>query len=201
MSRPTLLIAALLLVVPAPAAHAVGGAPAGHYAVRASDSYVGYRITKLGAVPISGQFGRVTGEILLDPESPDRSRVRVEVPLSSLRAGNDRRTETLLSPDFFDAERHPKMHFVSARVTRHADGRWLASGDLTIRGVTRTVTFPVEIRSAEGVEGPVAVFSTGFVIDRREFGVLGTRWSGGRELLSNEVELEIALTAERTATR
>ena len=168
----------------------------GRYEVRASDSYVGYRIRKLGMVPVRGHFGRVAGEIVLDLDEPESSSARIRVPLDSLESGNDRRTEALLSEDFFDARSHPEMRFESRRVRRSEDGRWLLTGDLSIRGVTRTTTMPVEIQTAQGIEGPVAIFSTRFEIDRTEFGVLGERWSGGRDLLSATVEIEITLTAE-----
>lgn len=171
--------------------------PAGRYEIRSSDSHVGYRIFKLGMVPIRGQLGSVRGEIVVDTDRPERSRAEVVVPLASLQSGNEKRTETLLSEDFFHAERHPAMRFVSRRVSRSADGRWLVSGDLTIRGVTRTVTFSVEIRRGQGLEGPQVVFSTRFEIDRTEFGVLGEAWSGGRTILSDRVEIELALAAQR----
>ncbi|MDX1631949.1 MAG: YceI family protein, partial [Thermoanaerobaculia bacterium] len=133
--------------------------PSGRYEIRSSDSYVGYRVYKLGMVPIRGQFGSVRGEIVVDPGRPERSRAEVTVSLASLESGKEERTETLLSEDFFHADRFPEMRFLSRRVRRNADGRWLVSGDLTIRGVTRTVTVPVEIRRGQGLEGPLVVFS------------------------------------------
>ncbi|MDX1632483.1 MAG: YceI family protein, partial [Thermoanaerobaculia bacterium] len=136
-------------------------------------------------------------EIVVDPGRPERSRAEVTVSLASLESGKEERTETLLSQDFFHADRFPEMRFVSRRVRRNADGRWLVSGDLTIRGVTRTVTVPVEIRRGQGLEGPLVVFSTRFEIDRTEFGVLGEAWSGGRTILSDRVEIELALSGQR----
>lgn len=192
----TVLAVGLLALSAAPACTAEP-LRAGRYEIRSSDSYVGYRIHKLGLVPVRGHFGRVAGEIVLDLESPEASSATVRVPLASLESGNEGRTETLLSEDFFDAESHPEMRFESRRVRRAGDGRWLVTGGLTIRGMTRTVTCPVAIRAAQGIESPVLVLATRFEIDRKEFGVLGSRWSGGRDLLSDTVEIELTLTAER----
>lgn len=190
------LVAVTLLLTTVPVAADAGSATSGRYRIRSADSYVGYRIHKIGVVPVRGHFGEVTGEIVLDVEAPEASRTSVRVPLASLESGNDTRTETLLSEDFFDAEQYPEMNFESRSVRRNAEGRWRVVGELTIRGVTRTVTLPVAIRPSPGVEGPVVVFSTRFEIDRTEFGVLGERWSGSRTLLSDTVEIEITLTAE-----
>ena len=192
------VLASALAVSPlaADGAAAAEALRSGRYTVRSSDSYVGYRIQKFGMVPVRGHFGQVAGEIVVDTAAPERSRASIRVPLTSLESGNPARTETLLSEDFFDATRHPEMSFVSRRVGRGQDGSWLVAGSLTIRGVSQTLTLPVELTPSEGVEGPVLVLSTSFEIDRTNFGVLGERWSGGRTLLSDTVEIEITLTAE-----
>jgi polyisoprenoid-binding protein YceI len=209
MRPPVTLLAGLLVLVAGlggiaglaggPAALAKPGheapAPAGRFVVRAADSYVGYRIQKFGVVPVRGRFAQVTGEIVIDPARPERSRAAIRVPLRSLESGDPARTDTLLSEDFFDAREHPDMLFVSERVARGREGEWLVSGGLTIRGVTRTVTVPVELHGGEAGEANFAVFSTRFTLDRRDFGVLGTRWSAGRSILAHEVEIELALTA------
>ncbi len=182
----------------APAAPEREAAPStGRLAVRAADSYVGYRIVKFGVVPVRGRFAQVAGEIVFDPARPERSRAVIRVPLRSLESGDPARTETLLSEDFFDARRHPEMRFVSERVARGPRGEWLVSGGLTIRGVTRTLTVPVELAAGPAQEPGLAVFSTRFSIDRRDFGVLGARWSGGRAILAHEVEIELALATRR----
>lgn len=194
----SLLVGCLALLAVAGATPAKPGRsaepPAGRFVVRAADSYVGYRIAKFGVVPVRGRFAQVAGEIVFDPAQPERSRVSVRVPLSSLESGDSARTETLLSDDFFDARSHPQMLFVSERVARGPHGEWLVSGRLTIRGVTRTVTAPVEVHAADEEDRRLAVFSTRFTIDRRDFGVLGRRWSGGRAILADEVEIDLALT-------
>jgi len=172
----------------------------GWYSIRVSDSYVGYSVVKLGMIPSRGQFSRVDGEIYLDNEKPGRSLARISVPVSSLESGNKRRTEVLLSRDFFDAERYPVLRFESRNVSR-MDNRWYVEGDLTIRGITRPITCDVDVTSAIGMEGPVAVYSLQFPIKRRDFGVLGEKWSGGRLLIADEVTIEITLTAERHGTQ
>ena len=170
--------------------------PAGRYEIRPPDSYVGYRILKWGWVPVRGHFTQVAGEIVFDPAVPRRSRVEVRVPMAGLESGNPDRTATLLSADFFDAARHPQMAFASERVARGPAGDWLASGRLSIAGTTRTVTVPIELHAASG-DPSLVIFSTRFTIDRRDYGVLGSRWSAGRAILDHAVEIELTLAARR----
>jgi polyisoprenoid-binding protein YceI len=168
---------------------------AGRYEVRAGDSYVGYRIHKWGVIPVRGHFREVAGEVVVDSARPAASWARVRVPVASLESGNATRTEVVLSEDFFDAVRHPEMRFETRRVERRADGVWQVSGALTIRGVARTFDLPVTVQEHPEGDGDWLLFSTRFVLDRRDFEVLGRRWSAGRAILGNEVEIELALAA------
>lgn len=173
---------------------------AGYYRVRPGDSYVGYRIHKWGLVPVRGHFSEVAGELYLDPGNPEASWVRVRVPVASLESGNATRTEVLLSDDFFHAERFPEMRFESRAVALEANGAWRVSGLLTIRGISLPVTVPVTIEGfSEGGRG-WAIFGTRFHLDRRDYDVLGRRWSAGRAILGNEVEIELALAAQRSGS-
>lgn len=171
----------------------------GRYEVHPGDSHVGYRIHKLGvALPVRGHFREVAGEVVVDATRPAASWARVRVPVTSLESGNASRTEVVLSEDFFDAARHPEMRFETRRVERRSDGVWQVSGVLTIRGVARTFDLPVTVHEHPERGGDWLLFRTRFVLDRRDFGVLGRRWSAGRALLGNEVEIELALAARRS---
>lgn len=173
---------------------------AGRYEILAGDSSVSYRIHKWGVVPVRGHFTEVAGEVVVDTARPAASRARVRVPVASLESGNETRTEVVLSEDFFDAARHPEMRFETRRVERRPDGGWQVAGALTIRGVTRTFDLPVTVHEQPGRGPDWLLFTTRFVLDRRDFGVLGRRWSAGRAILGDEVEIELALTARRVGS-
>jgi polyisoprenoid-binding protein YceI len=113
-----------------------------------------------------GRFGRVSGDLRLDPDQPEGAQARVAVEVATLETGIGMRDDHLRSPDFLDAARHPQATFVAT--SARADGdRLQVAGQLTIRGVTRPVTVPVTVRR-EGSDlhlvGEVTVL-------RREFGV------------------------------
>lgn len=190
--RLALALALALVAGATPAAGAVAT-----YQVRAGDSTVEYAVTKWGVFREQGRFRRMSGAIVYDAEQPERSRVELRVEIRSLDSGASGRDEALLSDDFFDAARFPLMTFASRAVRPGPDGELLVSGDLTIRDRTQRVVVPVRLlgrgRGGDGGREELVAFEARFTIDRRDFGVLGTRWSGGQALISDEVELHLIL--------
>lgn len=171
------------------------------YRVRSGDSTVAYSIQKWGVFPETGKFRDVRGAIAFDPVSPAASSIDVRVGIASLDSGIDDRNRALLSEDFFDAGRYPEMRFVSQTVESLGPASLRVTGDLTIRGRTHRITIPVTILGLghDGRDQELVAFETRFEIDRRDYDVLGARWSGGRALLSNQVEIHLVLGASRMA--
>ncbi len=191
-------VAAILQASPAPSAAAPARPVLLH--VRPGDSDVTFRIRKWGVLTVTGRFADVRGEVLLDAARPEASRVSLEVRVASVRTGEEARDRALQSEDFFDASRFPAMTFASTSVARLPGGRASVTGDLTIRGVTRRITVPLVLHgpSEDPDAGLLAGFETAFRIDRREFGVLGSRWSGGKAILGTTVEVRLFVaTSER----
>lgn len=201
MTAALALAVAALLQAASPVEPAA--APALVLHVRPGDSDVTFRIRKWGVLTVTGRFSDVKGEVRLDRERPELSRVRVEVRVASVATGEEARDGTLQSEDFFHAARFPAMTFVSTAVSRLPDGRASVTGDLTIRGVTRRITVPVSLHGPTGDSeaGELAGFETAFRVDRREFGVHGSRWSGGKAILGTDVEVRLSLSASARLPR
>jgi polyisoprenoid-binding protein YceI len=189
---------AALVAVGLGAAPSASSAPI-TYAVRAGDSTAEYAVTKWSVFREQGRFRRLAGTIVYDAERPEASRVTLRVDVGSLDSGARGRDETLLSADFFDAARFPEMRFTSASVRPGEAGELLVTGDLVIRGRSRRLTVPVQVlgrgRGGDGGREELAAFETRFTIDRRDFDVLGTRWSGGQAILGHEVEIHLVVGA------
>jgi polyisoprenoid-binding protein YceI len=183
-----LALAAVLIAAPAPAPAATT------YSVDPTNATIGFSIVKWGVIREEGIFRDFTGTIVFDRMKPDESRVTFTVSSRSIDTKNSTRDETLRSADFFHAERYPRLTFRSTKVVPRSNDIAEVTGDLTIRGVTRRITIPVRLlgtRSEPGV-GQIAAFETSFEIDRRTFGVLGTRWSGATPgILGNTVSVRI----------
>jgi polyisoprenoid-binding protein YceI len=117
-------------------------------------------------VDADGAFRRFAGELRLEPGHPETARGRIVVEVASIDTANRSRDDHLRSPDFFDVEHHPQAVFVLTAVRAEGDTT-VATGELTIRGVTRPLSVPVTV-----TVGDESVRAGGrFVVNRREFGV------------------------------
>lgn len=188
--RATCVCAALALALVAPA-----GALARQLVVDPSHSQVVFSVTKWGLVTVEGRVHGVSGTIDWDPARPGAASTVWEARVDSIDTGEPKRDAALRDPEYFDARRHPMVTFRSTRA-RVVDARTLSvDGELTIRGVTRPVTTTVRWLGARDVpdEGALAVFEASFVINRRDFGVVGGRVLG--PVISNEVRIDVRAVA------
>jgi polyisoprenoid-binding protein YceI len=143
---------------------------------------------------VRGRFPGVTGTVEIT-EVPERSSVQIEIDVASVDTREERRDGHLRSPDFFDVENYPKMIFRSTGVRPGPDdNRWLLDGELTIRDVTRPITFEVEFHGAtqDPWGGRRAAFSAWTEVDRDDWQL---SWNAPLEtggfLLSKNVRLEV----------
>jgi polyisoprenoid-binding protein YceI len=143
---------------------------------------------------VRGSFQKMTGTVQYEPEAPERASVNVEIDAASIDTGNEKRDAHLRSESFFEVEKFPTLKFVSSKVVKAGEGHLKMTGNLTMHGVTREVTFDVE--------GPVPPISTDrgrrsgatatTVINRKDFGLTWNRLiEGGGVTVSDEVKLTI----------
>ncbi len=127
---------------------------------------------------VRGQFSKVTGTVNLDDKDVTKSSVHVTIDTTTIDTREPDRDKHLRSADFFDVQNFPTMMFRSKRITQAAGGKLKMTGDLTIRGVTREVTFAVDgpaapIKEPRGGLRSAAAATT--QINRQDFGVKWNR--------------------------
>ena len=93
---------------------------------------------------VKGKFSGISGSLTLDEADPTRSAVEASIPVATLSTADEQRDTHLKSADFFDAEKFPTLSFKSLAVSPTAPGEYNVTGELTMHGATRTVTFAVE---------------------------------------------------------
>lgn len=149
------------------------GAAADSYDLDPVHASLVFRIKHLGVANFYGLFTEMSGAYDYDPEKPETNRVEVTVKTASISTANEARDKHLRSADFFDAEQHPEMRFVSREWKKTEDQQYEVTGELTLLGVTKPVTAKVEF-SGEG-EGMKDEYRTGFeatfTIQRSDFGM------------------------------
>ena len=146
---------------------------------------------------VKGRFAQFAAVIEYDAARPEDSRVTASVQVASIITDNERRDAHLRGPDFFDADRFPEMTFASTSVRRTEDGLQL-EGMLTIHGVTKQVSIPVEIlgEGANPNGKSVIGFAGEFTVDRSDFGIVwNTILDQGGTLVGEKVKVMLAIEA------
>ncbi|HLH83727.1 MAG TPA: YceI family protein [Trebonia sp.] len=149
----------------------IPGYVAGTWAIDPVHSEVSFVVRHMMVSKVRGRFDKFEGTIVT-AENPLESSVTATVDVSSINTGQEQRDAHIRSADFFDAENHPAMTFTSTGVRPEGD-HFLLDGDLTIRGVTKPVTFRLEVSGfgPDAYGGTRAGFSAATEINRHDFGV------------------------------
>ena len=142
---------------------------------------------------VKGNFSDIDGTIEITGASPESATVQATMKVASIDTRNAQRDGHLRSPDFLDAENFPEITFRSTKIAGPKD-RFSITGDLTIRGTTKSVTLDVTYEGT-GVDpwgGERLGFSADTRIDRRDFGLTYNQvLEAGGILVSNEIRIHI----------
>lgn len=157
--------------------------------------------------PVSGTFRDFDVNLVYDRANPSASSVEVRIAVSSVNTGNERRDEHLRSGDFFEASTHPYITFRSTSVRTAGEGRLVATGPLTIKGVTREIELPITVLGVQEIPGEmqemlggvkrVAGFAAETRIRRQDFGVGVGNWAA-TVVVGGDVDITIALEANQS---
>ncbi|MEW6282077.1 MAG: YceI family protein [Candidatus Eremiobacterota bacterium] len=121
------------------------------------DSTIGFVGSKVTGSH-QGGFKSFEGAVYLVEQNPEKSSVEVTIHMDSTFADDPDLTDHLLSPDFFDVEKFPTSTFKSTRIARSGDG-YQVTGDFTLHGVTKSISFPARIAEENGTWVTTAEFS------------------------------------------
>lgn len=149
-------------------------------------SWVGQKVTGKH----EGGFGTFGGIIELVGGDAAKSRVRAEIDMASLSTTPEKLVGHLKSDDFFGVEKFPRATFVSTSVQKAGAG-YSVTGNLTMHGVTRALTFPATITVSEAE----VTVNADFAINRKEFGIV---YPGKPDdLIADDVALKLEIHAKK----
>ncbi|HTQ69688.1 MAG TPA: YceI family protein [Solirubrobacteraceae bacterium] len=166
--------------------------PTGTYAIDPIHSTFGFAVKHNGISLFRGQFEKVDASLEDGVLTGTAYVDSINTPIPDLKGH-------LLAPDFFDAEQTPTVEFRSNEIRIGDDGNVEVDGELTIRGVTHTVTARGNYASGLGISGAeVAGFDIETRIDRRDYGL---NWQAplpsGGDALAWDVRIEAHLELVR----
>lgn len=174
----------------------------GTYAIDPTHSRIGFIARHAMVTKVRGSFNEFEGDGFFDAEDPSRSRLQLTIQAASIDTRNADRDAHLRSNDFFAMDEHPTITFVSTAVAPAGPDAFAITGELTIKGVTRSVRFELEVTGTAvdpfgntrlGLEG-------GTVINRKDWGVTwNAALEAGGVLVSEKITLEFEISAIKAA--
>jgi len=200
---PAVLLAAALVAGLATFTAAPAALAADTYLLDVNHTTVGFTVRHF-FTRVPGKFTRFEGTIQYDGADLAKSSVTVTIETASIDTEVPDRDKHLKSADFFDAEKNPKITFVSTRVKPMGANKAQIEGTLTIRGVTKPVTLDVDLLGSgpDAWGGYRAGFEGRTKVNRLDYGVSWNRVvEGGGSVLGDEVDIVLSIEAIRQAPK
>jgi polyisoprenoid-binding protein YceI len=167
-----ILMRGLIFIAALSAASAAYAEPV-TYVLDPAHTQVAFSVDRFGYDRVLGRFDAVSGEVVLDEQSPANSSVHAVVQIASISTGNDLRNEHLRGARWLNAEQFPAMEFRSTSVRITGEHHAQVTGDLTLLGQTHPLTLEVTLNRvgpAPNNQRPTAGFSATGSLARAAWG-------------------------------
>jgi polyisoprenoid-binding protein YceI len=188
--RTSLLAAAAFVLAASPAL-------AAEYTIDSGHTQANFRVDHLGFSTMWGRFNTESGTVNFDPANPADASVSIVIDAASIDTNHGERDDHLRSPDFFNTAEFPEITFESTAVEVTGENTARITGDLTMLGVTKSVTLDAVFNSIGSYPWDDTVEIVGFdasgTIDRTEFGMM--YGVGG---IGTEIMIDINVEATRS---
>ena len=175
---------------------AIPGYEAATWNIDPVHSEVGFSVRHMMVSKVRGRFTKFSGQ-LVTAEDPAKSSVTAEIDLSSIDTGQEQRDAHIRSADFFEVETYPTMTYKSTGV-RVEDGEYVLDGELTLKGVTRSVPLHLELNGfgPDAYGGTRAGFTATGEINRRDFNVnFSAPMQNGGVVVADKIQLQLEIEA------
>jgi polyisoprenoid-binding protein YceI len=166
------------------------------WVIDTNHSQVNFQIRHSEVSTVRGSISGVTGTVVWDDKDLSKSSVEATINTTTVTTNNEKRDGHLKSPDFFNVEKFPTMTFKSTSVTG-TPGKLQVIGDLTLAGVTKSVTLDVDGPTVpvKGMGGKLVTgFSATGMLKRSDFN-FGTKF--GAPMLGDDVKFTIDVEADK----
>jgi polyisoprenoid-binding protein YceI len=137
-------------------------------------------------VPVDAPFKKVSGHIDYDPAKPAAASATIEVDMASLDIGDEAYNAEVRKKSWFDSGTFPKASFHSTAIKPTAPGAFEATGTLSLKGKSATITVPVSIKTVAGT----STYSGSLTISRKAYGIGDPQWD---DVLDDKVTIRFQL--------
>jgi polyisoprenoid-binding protein YceI len=129
-----------------------------------------------------GRFPKLEGTIAVDEADKSKSKITLTIDMSALTSDNPMLTNHLKAADFFEVKKYPEAKFASTKVEVKGEHEFVVTGDLTLRGKTASITFPLKLSEKDGAP----VLSGEWKLERSKWGI-----SYGKGMINEEVDMSV----------
>ena len=156
-------------------------------------SEVGFKIKHMMVSTVRGQFTRFEGSITSPDDDFVKATISFTAETNSINTNNDMRDKHLVASDFFDAEKFPKISFVSTKIEKKGENDFMVLGDLDMHGVKKEISLEAKLDGiTEAKDGRIMGFEITGSLSRKDFGLT---WNAATEtggvVLSDEVRFDM----------
>ena len=168
---------------------------AGEWNIDPMHSQANFAVKHMMVSTVHGSFSGLKGTVEYDPAHPKASKAELTIDATTVDTRNEMRDKDLKGENFFDVGKFPTITFVSKKAEPAGKGKLKISGDMTLHGVTKEVTWLVE-GPAPGVKDQKGNLHSGATatttVNRKDFGLTWNKTlDGGGVMVSDEVELTV----------
>lgn len=176
------------------------------WAVDSVHSDVAFKIKHLVISTVTGRFNVFSGTVVTDGKDFNNTKVSFEIDVKSIDTNQQQRDEHLRSGDFFEAETYPIISFQSTLFSKKDENNFKIVGDLTMKGVTKSVELNAEYGGSE--DNGHGVLKHGFeitgTVNRMDFGMTWNKLTdtgglGLGEKIKLEANIQLAEEVQETA--
>ncbi|MBE7515672.1 MAG: YceI family protein [Chloracidobacterium sp.] len=172
-------------------------------AVDPNHSSVSFSLPILGGLSkVTGKFGSFKADLNFDKSDITKSSVVATIKADSISTGIGARDNHLKTADFFDVEKYPEITFKSKKVEKKG-GKYILTGDFSMHGVTKEISFPFTIsgscadKKASAVDGPCG-FNATLQLNRNDYGISYGR-KDNPDFMGSVVNVDLSILTQKPA--
>lgn len=157
---------------------------------------IGFKVKHLMVSTVRGKFSAFEGTVEASDETFTDAKIAFSIDAASITTGNNDRDAHLKSPDFFKTDEFPKITFVSTSFVKKEGNLFIVTGDLSMRGVTKQISFNAAFNGVvtDAYGKRVASFDITGTINRLDFGVAwNAALEAGGVVVSPDVQLDMTV--------
>lgn len=173
---------------------------AAEYEIDGAHTQITFKVRHLGISWVPGSFSKLEGSFTFDKNNIAASKAEAKIDVASISTLNQKRDDHLRGDDFFNAEKHPQITFITKKVEPQEGSSFKVIGDLTMHGVTKSVELDAEFTGAatDPWGNEKVAFSATTKLNRKDFGL---QWNKVLETGALVVGDEVVISLDVQGTK